>query len=148
MNALNLLVVEDDEALRDALSITLEAAGHRVAAAASGPEALDLLDRGDFSMVVSDLRMDPMDGLQLLKEIRQRAPQLPVLLMTAFGDVDKAVAAMRGGACDCHNRPVPRPQTARCSPSNRPPHRPGNQCTNPYQWRCPNGPLRPLSIRL
>lgn len=105
MNALNLLVVEDDEALRDALSITLEAAGHRVAAAASGPEALDLLDRGDFSMVVSDLRMDPMDGLHLLKEIRQRAPQLPVLLMTAFGDVDKAVAAMRGGACDFMLKP-------------------------------------------
>ncbi len=56
-------------------------------------------------MVISDLRMSPMDGLQLLGEIRQRKPGLPVLLMTAFGDVDKAVAAMRGGACDFMLKP-------------------------------------------
>ena len=56
-------------------------------------------------MVVSDLRMDPMDGLTLLGEIRARHPGLPVLLMTAFGDVDKAVAAMRGGACDFMLKP-------------------------------------------
>jgi two-component system response regulator FlrC len=56
-------------------------------------------------MVVSDLRMDPMDGLTLLGHIRQQKPALPVLLMTAFGDVDKAVAAMRGGACDFMLKP-------------------------------------------
>ena len=56
-------------------------------------------------MVVSDLRMSPMDGLQLLGEIRAKKPGLPVLLMTAFGDVDKAVAAMRGGACDFMLKP-------------------------------------------
>ncbi len=56
-------------------------------------------------MVVSDLRMSPMDGLTLLAEIRSRHPGLPVLLMTAFGDVDKAVAAMRGGACDFMLKP-------------------------------------------
>jgi len=103
---LHILVVEDDEALRDALCITLEAAGHQVAAAESGPRALTLIGEGqEFSMVVSDLRMDPMDGLQLLAEIRGRKPGLPVLLMTAFGDVDKAVAAMRGGACDFMLKP-------------------------------------------
>jgi two-component system response regulator FlrC len=103
---LHILVVEDDEALRDALSITLEAAGHKVEAVENGPLALERIGSGrEFSMVVSDLRMDPMDGLQLLAEIRGRKPGLPVLLMTAFGDVDKAVAAMRGGACDFMLKP-------------------------------------------
>jgi len=102
---MNLLVVEDDAALRDALLITLETAGHRVRGANGGPAALALLERESFHMVVSDLRMSPMDGLQLLGEIRQRKPGLPVLLMTAFGDVDKAVAAMRGGACDFMLKP-------------------------------------------
>ncbi|MBP9712228.1 MAG: sigma-54-dependent Fis family transcriptional regulator [Sterolibacterium sp.] len=103
--ALKILVVEDDEALRDALLITLEAAGHHAQGADGGPQALQRLAREDYHMVVSDLRMSPMDGLELLHEIRNRWPGLPVLLMTAFGDVDKAVAAMRGGACDFMMKP-------------------------------------------
>ena len=99
------MVVEDDDSLRDALQITLEAAGHAVMAVDGGPAALAALAGEAFSMVVSDLRMDPMDGLTLLGEIRSRHPGLPVLLMTAFGDVDKAVAAMRGGACDFMLKP-------------------------------------------
>ena len=102
---LKLLVVEDDDALRDALQITLESAGHQVTGVAGGPAALDYLARDDVSMVISDLRMAPMDGLRLLGEIRAIKPGLPVLLMTAFGDVDKAVAAMRGGACDFMLKP-------------------------------------------
>lgn len=102
---LNILVVEDDDALRDALQITLQAAGHEVGSVDGGPAALEVLRRKAFNMVVSDLRMSPMDGLTLLGEIRARHPGLPVLLMTAFGDVDKAVAAMRGGACDFMLKP-------------------------------------------
>jgi two-component system response regulator FlrC len=102
---LNILVVEDDDSLRDALLLTLEAAGHRVRGAAGGAEALEAMEREQFSMVISDLRMAPMDGLQLLAEIHGRQPGLPVMLMTAFGEVDKAVAAMRGGACDFMLKP-------------------------------------------
>ena len=102
---LSILVVEDDDALRDALLVTLEAAGHQVVGVSGGREALEQIGRQTFSMVVSDLRMAPMDGLQVLAEIRARRPGLPVLLMTAFGDVDKAVAAMRGGACDFMLKP-------------------------------------------
>ncbi len=97
---LNVLVVEDDLQLRDALCLTLECAGHRVIGAADGSAALRLLEREAFNLVVSDLRMQPMDGIELLKAIRTNSPHLPVLLMTAFGDVDKAVSAMRAGACD------------------------------------------------
>ena len=102
---LNILVVEDDEALRDALQVTLETAGHDADVADGGPAALEALKRSGYNMVVSDLRMSPMDGLTLLGEIRNRHPGMPVLLMTAFGDVDKAVAAMRGGACDFMLKP-------------------------------------------
>ena len=102
---LNILIVEDDAALRDAVCFTLEMAGHAATGVDGGPAALDELGRSAFNLVVSDLRMQPMDGLQLLGEIRRRQPQLPVLLMTAYGDVDKAVAAMRGGACDFLMKP-------------------------------------------
>ncbi|MDR2882101.1 MAG: sigma-54 dependent transcriptional regulator [Azoarcus sp.] len=102
---LNILIVEDDDALRDAVCLTLEMAGHGVSGADGGPAALSRLENTHFNLVISDLRMQPMDGLELLTEIRRRQPQLPVLLMTAFGDVDKAVAAMRGGACDFLMKP-------------------------------------------
>jgi two-component system, response regulator FlrC len=102
---LSILVVEDDAALRDAVCLTLEMAGHGVVGVEGGPQALAALEHHVFNLVVSDLRMQPMDGLQLLGEIRARLPQLPVLLMTAYGDVDKAVAAMRGGACDFLMKP-------------------------------------------
>lgn len=105
LETLTILVVDDDAALRDAISLILEAAGHRVSLAASGPEALSLLERNRYNLVITDLRMDPMDGLELLARIRALNPKLPVLLMTAFGDVDKAVSAMRGGACEFLMKP-------------------------------------------
>jgi len=105
IETLNILVVEDDAALRDAVCFTLEMAHHGVVGVDGGPAALAALEQDHFNLVVTDLRMQPMDGLQLLHEIRARWPQLPVLLMTAYGDVDKAVAAMRGGACDFLMKP-------------------------------------------
>lgn len=103
--AVQILVVEDDAALREAVCFTLEMAGHTVVGVDGGPAALECIAQQVFNIVISDLRMDPMDGLQLLAEIRSRAPQLPVLLMTAYGDVQKAVEAMRGGACDFLMKP-------------------------------------------
>ena len=102
---LDVLVVEDDAALRDAVCLTLELAGHRPVGVDGGPPALAVLEERAFHLVLSDLRMQPMDGLELLGQIRSRLPQLPVLLMTAYGDVEKAVAAMRGGACDFLMKP-------------------------------------------
>ncbi|MDR3353007.1 MAG: sigma-54 dependent transcriptional regulator [Zoogloeaceae bacterium] len=94
------LVVEDDIGLREAIRDTLELAGRTVLVAAGGEEALTRLSEANVSIVISDVRMQPMDGIALLKEIRFRQPQLPVLLMTAYADVDRAVEAMRSGACD------------------------------------------------
>ena len=97
---LPILVVEDDAALREAVCDTLELAGQAVVSAAGGDEALTLLGGRSVSLVVSDVRMLPIDGITLLREIRSRHPYLPVVLMTAFADVDRAVEAMRAGACD------------------------------------------------
>jgi two-component system response regulator FlrC len=97
---LPILVVEDDTHLREAICDTLELAGQPVISADGGEAALALLAAQPVGLVVSDVRMMPVDGIALLKEIRSRYPHLPVVLMTAFADVDRAVEAMRSGACD------------------------------------------------
>lgn len=97
---LPILVVEDDPSLREAIGDTLELAGRPYVAVGGGEEALAVLGTQAFSIVLSDVRMMPMDGITLLKEIRVRLPNLPVVLMTAYAEVEKAVDAMRSGACD------------------------------------------------
>ncbi|MFZ3182961.1 MAG: sigma-54 dependent transcriptional regulator [Pseudomonas sp.] len=94
------LLVEDDRALREALADTLMLGGHAYCAVDSAEAALKALAQESFSLVVSDVNMPGMDGHQLLGLIRARYPQLPVLLMTAFGAVERAVDAMRQGAAD------------------------------------------------
>ena len=98
--ALPILVVEDDPCLREAICDTLELAGKGFVAVDGGEAALQALAQQTFSLVLSDVRMMPMDGIALLKQVRQRLPHLPVVLMTAFAEVEKAVDAMRSGACD------------------------------------------------
>jgi two-component system response regulator FlrC len=97
---IKVLLVEDDPSLREALGETLELAGHDYHAVGSAEEALLAAAQASFSLVVSDVNMPGMDGHQLLSQLRSRYPQLPVLLMTAHGAVDRAVEAMRQGAAD------------------------------------------------
>lgn len=98
--AIKVLLVEDDRALREALADTLLLAGHDYRAVGSAEEALHAVEQESFSLVVSDVNMPGMDGHQLLGLLRARQPQLPVLLMTAHGAVERAVDAMRQGAAD------------------------------------------------
>ena len=97
---IKVLLVEDDRSLREALADTLLLAGHDYHAVGSAEEALQAVEREAFSLVVSDVNMPGMDGHQLLGLLRARRPQLPVLLMTAHGAVERAVDAMRQGAAD------------------------------------------------
>ncbi|HCA28026.1 MAG TPA: sigma-54-dependent Fis family transcriptional regulator, partial [Betaproteobacteria bacterium] len=105
MNMLPVLIVEDDRDLREALCDTLALAGYEVLEVADGASALQILQRRQVGLVVSDVQMQPMDGHALLQEIKCGYPYLPVLLMTAYGVIDKAVAAMRAGACDYLTKP-------------------------------------------
>ncbi|MCF5019727.1 response regulator [Pseudomonas lactis] len=100
MKTIKVLLVEDDRALREALADTLLLAGHDYRAVGSAEEALEAVEQETFSLVVSDVNMPGMDGHQLLGLLRVRQPQLPVLLMTAHGAVERAVDAMRQGAAD------------------------------------------------
>lgn len=94
------LVVEDDRDLREALVDTLEIAGCQVVQADCAEQALELIPNQPLDMVVSDINMGAMDGMALLKQLRSRYPQLPVLLITAFGSVSSSVEAIRNGAVD------------------------------------------------
>lgn len=98
--AQKILIVEDDQDLSEALSDTLELAGYETVVAANGNEALDALGKNVFSLVLSDVHMPGMDGHELLRTVHARFPALPVLLMTAYGTIQKAVDAMREGAAD------------------------------------------------
>ncbi len=96
----SVLIVEDDAALREALIDTLQAADMSVLAACDAPSALQLLQNEDIALVISDVQMPGPNGYQLLSSIKQMRPDLPVVLMTAYGTVAQAVAAMREGATD------------------------------------------------
>ena len=98
--SVKVLLVEDDRALREALGDTLELGGFEFHAVVSAEEALLAVEREAFGLVVSDVNMPGMDGHQLLSLLRARQAQLPVLLMTAHGAVERAVDAMRQGAAD------------------------------------------------
>ena len=100
MTQLPVLIVEDDHDLLEALCDTLKLAGYETLSAESGDEALAILKKQIVGLVVSDVQMKNMDGFALLREIKTLNPAIPVLLMTAYGDIERAVAAMRAGACD------------------------------------------------
>lgn len=101
MNQGTVLVVEDDPTLREVLSETLEMANYQVKTAKNGEDALRRLEQNDdISLIVSDIQMEPVDGHKLLKSARSRYPDMPVILMTAYGTVEKAVQAMQDGAVD------------------------------------------------
>jgi two-component system response regulator FlrC len=95
-----ILLVEDDPALREALCDTLQLGGFTHRGVASGEAALLALQEEHFGLVISDVNMPGIDGHALQRLIRQRHPQLPVLLMTAYAAVEHAVTAMREGAVD------------------------------------------------
>jgi len=97
---LSILVVEDDAPLREALCDTLRLAGYRALGAASADEALAMLADEDVALVFSDVQMAGTDGHALLRAVKARWPDLPVVLVTAYGSVGRAVAAMRDGASD------------------------------------------------
>lgn len=102
----SVLVVDDDESLRRVTQLQLEEAGYRVLTAANGNEALAIIEQEALPLVITDLKMPGLSGLDLLKHIRQAHPQTSVLMITAFGTVQNAVEAMKAGAYDYITKPV------------------------------------------
>lgn len=100
-----ILLVDDDDDLRDALALAIELAGFAVCSVANGVSALEALERGSVTAVVTDIRMPGLDGRQLLQRILAIDAKLPVILMTGHGDIEQAVAALRQGAYDFLAKP-------------------------------------------
>ncbi|MFN4204849.1 MAG: sigma-54-dependent transcriptional regulator [Agrobacterium albertimagni] len=105
--SIDIILVDDDQALRRATRQTLELAGYAVRDFAAAPQALAQLSPKSEAVVVTDIRMAGMDGLELFTRIRSVDPDLPVLLITGHGDVDMAVKALHDGAYDFIAKPFP-----------------------------------------
>ena len=102
------LVVDDDRDHSKALAKIFERAGYQVGTANDGHEALTILAGRPFDLVITDLRMPRKNGLELLHSIRALSPQLPVIIVTAFGEWISYMDAMEGGAVDYMSKPVRR----------------------------------------
>ncbi len=101
-----ILVVDDEMNMLALFKKVLGKEGYQVETAASGEEALKRLEKEWFDLVISDLKMIGMDGLELLKKVKTASPVMPYIVLTAFGTIDSAVAAMREGAYDYLTKPV------------------------------------------
>jgi len=100
-----ILVVDDEQSLREVLSIMLKRAGYAVTSAADGEEAVELLQKEIFDLVITDLRMPKVDGMEVLKAVKSASPETVVLIITAFASADSAVEAMKQGAYDYLTKP-------------------------------------------
>ena len=106
----HILVIDDEASLRQTLTRILQRAGFEVTSAANGTEGFSLVSQHIFDLVYLDIRMPDMSGLELLKSIHAKYPDLPVILFTAQPDLNSAVEALRSGATDYLLKPL-KPQT-------------------------------------
>jgi two-component system response regulator AtoC len=113
----HILVVDDEDGVRAFLTDALRDAGYSVTEAADGEAASVLLGRSSFHVVLTDLRMPRMDGMALLHEIRREHPEIEVIVLTAHGSIESAVAAMKEGAFDYLQKPVDSPAELRLTVS-------------------------------
>src|SRR5512135_928225 len=95
-----ILIIDDDTSLRRVLEYNLQEEGYEVCAAADGEQGVLLFDEQQPDLVITDLKMPGISGFQVLDAIRKRSPQVPVMVLTAFGAVATAVEAMKLGAYD------------------------------------------------
>jgi excisionase family DNA binding protein len=104
------LVVDDEEGIRDLLSRTLALAEYDVDTTADGVSALDLVRNDGYSLVIADLRMPGMDGLTLIREVKQINPQLPIIIITGYSSESSAIEAVNLGVAGYLTKPVGIPQ--------------------------------------
>ncbi|HUF30516.1 MAG TPA: sigma-54 dependent transcriptional regulator [Gemmatimonadaceae bacterium] len=105
-----ILAIDDDDSLRRVVEYNLAEEGYRVITAADGPSGLEAYQREAVDVVLTDIRMPGMEGIELLARLKAMQPELPVIMLTAFGTIDSAVEAMRLGAFDYLTKPFSRDQ--------------------------------------
>lgn len=99
------LIIDDHDSMREGLELLLRRRGHRTISADGGSRGLSLLDEQGADLVITDLKMAKMDGLQVLRKVRESFPDTEVLVITAYGTIEKAVEAMKLGAADFITKP-------------------------------------------
>ncbi len=104
-SSLRVVIVEDNATMRLGMEETLRRAGYQVTAFSNGPEALKHLEKQPVSIVITDLKMEPLDGLAVLEQVKARWPESEVILISAYGTVETAVKAMQMGAADFLTKP-------------------------------------------
>ncbi len=102
----SILIVDDEEIIRESLSFILTKEGYRVREAANGRIALEILREDSFDLVLTDLEMPEMKGIELLEQVARFSPETLVVIITAYGSIDTAIAALRKGAVDYILKPV------------------------------------------
>jgi len=105
-----ILVTEDDQVQRDVIADILIKAGYQTATASSGDDALEALEREVYDLLITDMRMPGMDGMELLREAKRRRPDLDVVMMTAHATIQTAITAMKEGAIDYLEKPFDKDQ--------------------------------------
>ena len=104
--AMNILIVDDHDSSREALQEVIEREGHKPIVARDGRGAIGLLADEPVDIVLTDLRLPDVDGLEILKAVQKDMPDVPVVLITGHGTVDTAVSAMKMGAQDYLTKPI------------------------------------------
>ena len=103
---MHILLIDDDDDVRTSIGDYLDARGHHVVRAKDGARGVQILRDSPFDVVITDIKMPGLDGFEVLRNVRQQAPETEVIMMTGYGDIDAAVTAMREGAFDFFTKPV------------------------------------------
>ena len=101
-----ILIVDDEENAREGLAKILKKSGYITSTAENGEDALETLKKNKYDLVISDIKMPRMDGMQLLKKIRKIAPDIGMIMVTAYGEVESYLEAMSHGAVEYLNKPI------------------------------------------
>ena len=109
----SILFVDDDYEFRKTMKKIFERRGYDFVGAADGIEALELLSERTFDLIISDLRMPNLDGIGLMEEIRRQSMDLPIIFLTAHGEIESYMDLMNMGAFDYLNKPISAPEMLR-----------------------------------
>ncbi len=102
----NILVIDDEKSIRSTLQEVLEYENHKVSLATNGPEGLEMLEKNDFDVILCDIKMPKMDGIEVLEKSAEISPDIPVIMISGHGNIDTAVEAIKKGAYDFIEKPL------------------------------------------
>ena len=95
-----ILIVDDEKSVLDVLTVVFKKEGYRVKASLSAQKAFELIDKEDFDLILSDIRLPQISGMELLRQVKEKKPDIPVIMITAYGTIKQAVEAFKAGAID------------------------------------------------